>query len=295
MAVRLGDIELRRLQQVEVDEGRNLVEHRLPGASGSVFQDLGRGSVRLHLRGLLLGEPALDEIETLRTAYADGTPMQFSADVAIGSELTDVIIEDFEVEQIPGHAFRYEFRLRVREYSEPPEPAGAALASVDAEISADGLGRVQEGIDIGGALDNPGALAALISGNPDFLSRIDVGALSQAVLGALGGLDPTDFANLASALTGIDADKFVGLVEALAEADSLGDVIGILAGEGIDLLEEISGIDLSEASALVKAFVGGPEFINQLAEVTAAAQALLDTLLDFNPLADVEGLASDLP
>ncbi|EDM74217.1 hypothetical protein PPSIR1_14710 [Plesiocystis pacifica SIR-1] len=291
MTVQLGDIELTRLQGVEVDEGRNLVEHRLVGATGSVFQDLGRGSIRLILRGLLLGEVALEEIETLRSAHADGTPLRFSGDVAVGSEITEVLIEDFEVHQIPGYAFRYEFTLRVREWTEPPEAPGAALAAVDAEVAADGLGRVEEGVAIGGALDDPGALAALIDGNPDFLSRIDVGELAQAVLGALGGLDAMDFAHLASALTGVDVDKFVGLVEALAEADSLGDVLGILADEGIDLLEEITGIDLSEASALVQAFVGGPEFINKLQEVTDAAQALLDTIADFDPLAEVEPLA----
>ncbi|MCA9696847.1 MAG: DNA circularization N-terminal domain-containing protein, partial [Myxococcales bacterium] len=191
MSVRLGDIELTRLQGVEVDEGRNLVEHRVPGGSGSVFQDLGRGALRLTMTGLLLGEGALQEIETLRAAQAESEPLQFSGDIAAGSELTDVIIEDFRVEQVPGYTFRYEFVLRVREWTEPPAPAGAALANVDAEIAGDAAGWNDSALALGGALDNPGGLAGLLSGDGSLLSRIDIGELAQAVIGAIGGLDPS--------------------------------------------------------------------------------------------------------
>lgn len=290
MTVRLGDIELTRLQGVEVDEGRNLIEHRVPGGSGSVFQDLGRGAVGLTMTGLLLGEQALREIETLREAHADATPMAFSGDIAVGSELTDVIIEEFCVEQVPGYAFRYEFVLRVREWTEPPPPAGAALASVDADVAADGAAWNDSALAIGGNLDDVGGLAGLLEGDGSLLSRIDIGELAQAVMGAIGGLDPSDFGHLLSALTGIDASKVIELVEALAEADSLADVFDVLAGSGLDLLEELTGLDLEGASALVQAFLGGPEFLDKLDEVRKAAAALLETVKSFDPLAQVETL-----
>jgi hypothetical protein len=290
MTVRLGDIELTRLQGVDVDEARNLVEHKVPGGSGSVFQDLGRGAVRLTLTGLLLGEAALREIETLRAAHADATPMSFAGDIAVGSELTDVIIEDFRVEQIPGHSFRYEFVLRVREWTEPPAPAGAALDSVNNEISADGASWTDSALSLGGALDNPGGLANLISGDGSLLSRINVGELAQAVMGAIGGLDPSDFAHLISAVTGVDPTKMMELVEALAEADSLADVFDIMAGSGLDLLEDLTGIDLSAASALVKGFLGGPEFLDKLEEVRKAAEELLETIKGFDPLGQLQAL-----
>ena len=290
MSLRLGDIELTRLQGVDVDEGRNLVEHRVPGGSGSVFQDLGRGAVRLTLSGLLLGEVALQEIETLRTAQADATPMCFSGDIAVGSELTDVIIEDFRVEQIPGYSFRYEFVLIIREWTEPPPPAGAAIADVNAEIDADAAGWSDSALALGGNLDNPGGLANLISGDGSLLSRIDIGELAQAVMGAIGGLDPTDFAHLVSALTGVDPTKMIALVEALAEADSLADVFDIMAGSGLDMLEELTGIDLEGASALVQAFLGGPEFLDKPEDVRKAAAELLATIEGFDPLGPLSAL-----
>ena len=291
MSVTLGDIELTRLQSVEVDEGRNLVEHRLPGGSGSVFQDLGRGAIRLNMRGLLLGEVSLEQIEALRSAHAEATPLQFSADIAVGTELTDVLIETFEVHQVPGYTFRYEFTLRVREWTEPPEPAGAATAAVDQEVASDAATWNDEALALGGALDDPGGLAGLLGENGNLLSRINVGELAQAVLGALGGLDPSDFAHLLSALTGIDPTKVIELVEALSEADSLADVFDILAGSGLDLLEELTGLDLSEASALVQAFLGGPEFLDKLEQVRQAAADLLAEIQGFDPIAAAQPLA----
>lgn len=290
MSVRLGDIELTRLQGVDVDEGRNLIEHKVPGGSGSVFQDLGRGSIRVTLTGLLLGEVALREIETLRAAHADATPMSFTGDIAVGSELTDVIIEDFRVEQIPGHSFRYEFVLRVREWTEPPPTPGLAVEQVDAEIAGDAASWNASALSLGGALDNPGGLADLLSGDGSLLSRIDIGELAQAVMGAIGGLDPSDFAHLLSALTGIDPTKVIELVEALAEADSLADVFDIMAGSGLDLLQELTGLDLSAASALVKGFLGGPEFLDKLEAVRKAAAELLATVEGFDPLGQLQQL-----
>lgn len=291
MSVRLGDIELVRLQTVEVDEGRNLVEHRLPGSTGSVFQDLGRGAIGLRMGGLLLGEEALREIETLRAAHADGTPLSFSGDIAVGTELTDVVIEDFQVHQVPGHRFRYEFTLRVREWTEPPEPAGAAVAAVDQEVAADAGGWNDQAVSLGGALGDPGALANMLGMDPELFSRIDFGELVQAVTGAIGGLDAADFAHLLSALTGVDPNLVIDLVEALEEADSLEDLFQIMAGSGIELLEQLTGVDLSEASALVKAFLGGPEFIDKLDKVRRAAQALIDDLQGFDPFGELGELA----
>jgi hypothetical protein len=291
MSVRLGDIELTRLQVVEVDEGRNLVEHRLPGGAGSVFQDLGRGAIGLNLAGLLLGEVALREIETLRAAHADATPLAFSADIAVGSELTDVVIEDFQVYQTPGHTFRYEFSLRVREWTEPPEPAGAAVDAVDAEVAADAEQWNEEAVALGGAMDDPGALAALIAGDPDFLSRVNLDELTQAVLGALGGLDAEDFGHLLAAISGVEPGMVVDLVTSLAKADSLADVFEILTGSGLELLEQLTGVDLSGASALVQAFLGGPEFLDKLAKVREAAEALVAEVQDFAPFGELESLA----
>jgi hypothetical protein len=159
-----------------------------------------------------------------------------------------------------------------------------ATAAVDTEVATDASLWNDEALSLGGALGDMGGLANLLEGNGNLLSRLDLGELAQAVTGAIGGLDPSDFAHLLSAISGIDPGTVISLVEALAEADSLGDLFEIMTGEGLELLEQLTGIDLSEASDLVKAFLGGPEFIDKLDEVRKAAQALLDDLLAFNPL-----------
>jgi hypothetical protein len=291
MSVRLGDIELTRLQVVEVDEGRNLVEHRLPGGAGSVFQDLGRGAIGLNLAGLLLGEVALREIETLRAAHADATPLAFSADIAVGSELTDVVIEDFQVYQTPGHTFRYEFSLRVREWTEPPEPAGAAVDAVDAEVAADAEQWNEEAVALGGAMDDPGALAALIAGDPDFLSRVNLDELTQAVLGALGGLDAEDFGHLLAAISGVEPGMVADLLNALADADSLADVFDIIADSGFEFLKELTGVDLGDLLDSVQKFLGGLDFLDKLAKVRDAAKALADEVQGFDLFGELESLA----
>ncbi len=291
MTVRLGDIELVRLQTVEVAEGRNLVEHRLPGSTGSVFQDLGRGAIGLRMAGLLLGEEALRDIETLRAAHAEGTALSFSGDIAVGTELTDVVIEDFQVHQVPGHRFRYEFTLWVREWTEPPEPAGAAMAAVDLEVATDARAWNDQAVSLGGALGDPGALASVLGMDPALFARIDFDELVQAVTGAIGDLDAADFAHLLSALTGVDPDLVIDLVEALAEADSLEDLFQIMAGSNIELLEQLTDVDLGRASNLVKAFLGGPEFIDKLDKARRAAKALLDDLQGFAPFGELGELA----
>jgi hypothetical protein len=290
MTIRLGDIELISLQAVEVDEGRSLVEHAIPGGTGSLFQDLGRRPMTLSIAGMLLGEPSLRQIERLRAAHADSTPLRFSADIAVGSELTDVIIEDLDIQQVPGHKYRYEFLLRIREWTEPPEPIGAAAAAVDAEVAADAAAWNEQALAIAGALDDPGALGELLASNPEFLSRIGLDDLAKSVSGSLGTLGSGEFAKLMEALKKIDPQKVIGFVQALAEADSLEDLFHIMTGSGIDLLEQLTGLDLSEASPLIRAFLGGPQFIDKLASVRDAAQALLDDVRAFRPLDELKPL-----
>ena len=292
MTIELGDIALTRLQEVSVDEDRSFVEFRMPGAAGSVFQDLGRGALRLLLRGVLLGEQALRDIEVLRTAHAGATALAFSGDIAVGSEITDVIIEEFEVQQVPGHAFRYEYLLRVREWTEPPAAPGSDLAAVDEEVGQDADQWAAESEAIAAGLDDPGALADSLDDNPGLLARIDLAELAQGLIGALGGLDAADFAHLLASISDVDPDAVIGLIEALGEADSLQDFFEILTDEGINVLEQLTGIDLSEVSDIAQAFLGSIDYVDKVGDVVSAAQALFDELSAFNPagtFAAIEG------
>lgn len=291
MSVKLGTIELTRLQSIEIDEGRNLVEHRLPGGSGSVFQDLGRRAIRLRMRGLLLGETALEQIETLRKAHAEATPLQFVADIVVGTELTDVMIDDFEVQQVPGYTFRYEFTLQVQQWTEPPEPPAAAIAAVNLEVGFDAASWGDQALALAGVLDSPAGLAGLLGDSPNLLARVDAGELGQAVVGALGGLNPSDFGHLLSAVSGVDPNKAIAFVEGLAAPGNIADVFNVLASSGLDFLQDLAGVDLSSVSNLVKGLLGGPEFLAKFDKVREAAQALVDEVTSFDPLAATAPLA----
>lgn len=290
MTIQIGDITLTRLQLVEVDEPRQLVELRAPGATGSVFQDLGRGAVRLTLVGIFLGEPALRDIEVLRQAHADASPLPFSGDIAVGSEITDVVIEHFEVYQVPGHTFRYEYRLRVSEWTEPTPSARASVAVVDAQVAAEANRWNTQGQKITAGLTDPAELGKALQDDSSLLGRIDTSELTQAVLGAMGGLDAADFAHLLASVSSVDPQRAIELIEALGEADSLEELLQLVSDDGIDLLEQLTGVDLSQASSVVRAFLGGIDFIDKIRAVISAARSLLDALVEIDLSAALEQL-----
>ena len=136
MPVRLGDIELVSVQGVRADDNRTLVELRVPGQAGSVFQDLGRAPATVLLEGLLIGEGAPDALERLRTAYQKAEPLSFASDIAIGTEMTEIVIADLLVRQEAGYRERYRYAIKIREYIEPPENAATSRAAVNVAAPA---------------------------------------------------------------------------------------------------------------------------------------------------------------
>jgi len=129
MTVRLGKVELTRVQSISTEESRNLVEHRMPGHSGSLQQDLGRGPVVLRVAGLALGEKSIEELEVLRKAHEEALPLPLVADIATGTPVDDVVIDGFAVEEVAGFAGRYGYRLVLREYVPPPQPPKRTISA----------------------------------------------------------------------------------------------------------------------------------------------------------------------
>jgi hypothetical protein len=137
MSVRLGKITLAAVQHISIKEGR------IAGGGSDAdtfFASLpGRGVLTptvLVIEGILFGPEYLAELKELRRAWISGEPLPFAADVAAGSELTEVVIEELRVEQVAGYAERVQFWMRLREYEELLGDA-VALASVDAGVRAD--------------------------------------------------------------------------------------------------------------------------------------------------------------
>lgn len=283
MPVRIGSIELTGLQDIRTTDARSLVQQRGPGQAGSVAQDLGREPVVVTMEGLLLGEDPHAALEELRQAQTDARPLAFAADAIAGAELTDVLIEDLQVRQLSGYRERYSFYLRVREYTEPPEPAGASLDAVDAGIDADAAAWNDSALGAVGVLQDPSSLAGAVAQNPGLLDQLSAGEIGGVLQQAAGALSGGDFAGVMRALGTIDTAKFVSVITDLSKADNFGDFMEKLAGEGIDLLEELTGVDLGAAASLIKAIAGGSDFLSKLQDVGRRASELGGVIAGFDP------------
>ncbi|WP_374502287.1 hypothetical protein [Zoogloea sp.] len=277
MSVRIGKIELSGVQDLHTEEARTLVEQRVPEQQGSVFQDLGREPVTILIDGLLFGEESLSALETLRQAHAKAEPQSFAADLVVGTDLTDVIIEDFKVRQVAGYKDRYRFSLRLREHIEAPEASGAAMADVNAQVSADGAAWGDASLAAAGVLQDPASLPAALAANPALLDNLDMDALGDAVAGNLDKLDTGQLNGMLDTLAAADPTKAGGLIDALGRAGALGGMLAKYAQEGADFLKQL---DPSKLSSLMKAFSGGLDFLKQLKAVADSATRLAGAIRD---------------
>lgn len=277
MSVRIGKIELTGVQDLHTEEARTLVEQRVPEQQGSVFQDLGREPVTILIDGLLLGEEALSSLETLRQAHAKAEPQSFAADLVVGTELTEVVIEDFKVRQVAGYRDRFRFSLRLREHIEPPQASDAALADVNSGVAADASAWSDNSLAAAGVLQDPASLSAALAAQPALLDSLDMDALGDAVANKLDSLDTGQLNGVLDTLAAADPRKASGFFDALGKAGALGPMLSKYVQEGAAFLKQL---DPSKFSSLMKAFSGGLEFLNQLKKVLDAAGRLAGDIKD---------------
>lgn len=277
MTVRIGKIELTGVQDLHTEEARTLVEQRVPEQQGSVFQDLGREPVTILIDGLLFGDEALSSLEILRQAHAKAEPQSFAADLVVGTDLTEVIIEDFRVRQVAGYKDRYRFSLRLREHIEPPQASDAAVADVNAGVAADGAAWGDTSLAAAGVLQDPASLPAALAANPALLESLDMDALGDAVANNLDSLDTGQLNGMLDTLAAADPTKAGGFFEALGKAGALGGMLAKYAQEGAAFLKQF---DPSKLSSLMKAFSGGLDFLKQLKEVADSATRLAGSIKD---------------
>lgn len=114
--------EIRSVSSISMDDRRAIVELRIPGAEGSILQDLGRRPVVVRFEGELQGEDAKTTLENLRAKFKSGKPLPFSSDLTGVAEVTQILIEDLHVDESMGSSSNYEYILTIREYIEPKEP-----------------------------------------------------------------------------------------------------------------------------------------------------------------------------
>ena len=186
----IGGWEPPRIERIAAKESRHLAVLPVPGLSGDLHQDLGRGALAVEIVGSLAGDEARDDfLKQVREKFLAGDPVDFVADIVKESELERVLIETLEVEEVAGAPDAFRYRIVLREYTEPPEPpAPSADFGLDLDAELDGLADL--GLDL---LDLP-AIAADIPQIGDVLAPIKPAAenLKQALSGAGSLLGPLD-------------------------------------------------------------------------------------------------------
>ena len=148
--------EIPRISNIQSQESRRLLRLPVPGLSGDLHQDLGRGALVVDISGSLYGDEARDEFltENVRKAFIEAQPVDFVADIVNESELEQVIIETLSLEENADYPGQFFYFIRLREYTEPPEPASPGLGLVAPDLSLD----IELGLDL---LDLPGLLVPL--------------------------------------------------------------------------------------------------------------------------------------
>jgi hypothetical protein len=186
----IGAWEVPRIEGIATHESRRLAVLPVPGLSGDLHQDLGRGAIAVEIQGSLHGDEARDAmLVELRGKFLAGEPVDFVADIVGESELEQVLVESFSLDETAALSDTFRYRIVLREYTEPPEPPGFGDdfgLDVDADLGFD----VDLGLDL---LDIPG-LVGSVPEIGDLLAPIEPAAQElkatlQGVTGVLGPLD----------------------------------------------------------------------------------------------------------
>ncbi len=186
----IGGWEVPCIEAIRSVEARRLAVLPVPGLSGDLHQDLGRGAMAVEIAGSLSGDEARDGfLKEVRERFLAGEPVDFIADIVTDSDLERVLIETLRFEEAAERPGDFRYRIVLREYTEPPEPPGLGAGfglEVDADLGLD----VDLGLDL---LDLPGLLAD-VPDIGDLLSPVKAAAaeLKDALSKAGGLFQPLD-------------------------------------------------------------------------------------------------------
>lgn len=187
----LDDWEIPRIEKIAAGEHRRLAPLSVPGLQGTLHQDLGTESIAVEIIGSLHEEEMRDDFFTnIRAKFQEGEPVSFTADIVSASELELVLIEDLQVAESNDYAHRFQYRIVLREYVEPPEPAGGfddlgADLGIDAELDLE-ADLSLDGFELPGLLIDVPTLGDPVA---PILPALDgVGAATEPVKGLIDGL-----------------------------------------------------------------------------------------------------------
>jgi hypothetical protein len=109
----------------------------------------------VQISGSLFGDEARDAfLKELREKFLKGEAVDFIADITKESELEQVLIVSLSLDEQSDRADVFRYAIALREYTEPPDPAGLQPdfgVDVDADLGLD----AELGLDL---LDLPGLM-----------------------------------------------------------------------------------------------------------------------------------------
>lgn len=286
MGARLGDVEIKAIQRAVAVEARRAAVPGAPGQRGAVAQDLGHRPAVVELEGLLFGDDASSDLETLRAAWQKGKPLSFASDVVTGTAITEVVIEDLRVDQQAGRVNTWRCALRLREHTVPPPKPGFGLLDVLKGILKDAGKWMKLAQSVMRVLKDPSCLLDELSKNAGLLDMLGMGDLANSIMDNLQSLLPEDLAGIVEAIGKIDPRKVVELIEKIKDADSLED---LLKQGGLSTVESIVGaVGGEEAARLFKEgaeaaeaaynVATNPQLIGDLRDLVEAARRIGATL-----------------
>ncbi len=181
----LGDWEIPRIAFLRTQEARKLAEHRIPGRTGSLYQDLGAEPVTIEIAGSVFSD---DErtgfLDEARARFAAAEPLTFVADILHATDIQYVLVQSLTVEEVATRPGEIAYRMMLRE-SPPPPPPGDPFGGLDAGILGDAAGFID------GVTDALAAVSAL-GDIPDFSdpSSLVGGATDEAaaLIDGIGGI-----------------------------------------------------------------------------------------------------------
>ena len=126
----LGDWEIPRVDRIEADERRRLIELPVPGRVGSLYQDLNTAPTRIEIRGSIFGDEDRDEfLEKVRGQFQAGEPVTFVADIVTATQVQYVVIEALEFAESGALPDELSYYIALRESPPPPRRRIRSAAS----------------------------------------------------------------------------------------------------------------------------------------------------------------------
>lgn len=144
----LDKFEIKGIQNLSTFENRVLIEHRVPGMVGSLFQDLGTEPTLIIIRGSLnYNENRQDalNLEELRKKFHEAQPVSFVADITTATSVKEVLIKDIQIRESENWPDYHDYSIELKEHTPEPQ-AGDVQTNIDNKATSDFNNKVETSV-----------------------------------------------------------------------------------------------------------------------------------------------------